>query len=421
MAFYCLPVNRNMLARGTTTPQGEQTYFGRAYLYDGRGAIPFVFDDVVARTIIIDTALNQNPGMEEWSAGVPTGYVCNNVSQQTGKNGSWSVGLGNGFANPGSVAFIVTVRPSEAIQVHAWIKGSLNSVNCSADIKIRNLQTGNYLNSINAWQDASTAALGFAATTTWTEYQSANVVVEDFDACQTEECQLLVTVQHTGNAGRIDVDDLWVTLTQPNLCMIHGHAFTPEYQITLESSLDGTTYQAATTLSPRRGPFYSYGWTPYSGHGEARYYRLTFPARYANSTFGVNPTPWHMGELVLGRAVQIQSPRWGAEVGHLRLQSRAASRAGSTSAQDVTGQDQRTLKLRQTFTSLDAWREFRDYVFRGTSAGADQAIWLWDTTDADAVMLGRMDSSWSTARTFTAVNEGDLTIVEDASPIRSTL
>lgn len=417
MSLYLVPSRANALARGTVTPSSESPIFTREALYDGRSSVPFQLATLASATVVIDTALNPNSNLETWSGGVPTGYSVTNVTQGTGKNGLYGADLGN---STGSLSFIVTLRPGEPFNIHVWGKPSISSPNCVGGVRFQNLRTGKYLADNGIWT-TPIDCISIGGAVAWVEYTIAGTL-EDYDACQDEDVPCLVTVRHPGSTGTISVDDLWVNLSSINACSVHGHWFFPGSTLTLESSLDGTTYQAATTLTPRRGPFYALNWTPYSGHGAARYFKLTLQAKTDDSAYtGVATPPWFISELVLGHAVELRQHKWGGEVAFLRQQTRSTSRGGSISAQDGSGSERRTLKLRMQDIDLAAWRKTRDMAYRSTRGGVDNALWIWDSTDADACLFGRLNSSWGVTRTFQSINEHDLTIAEDADPIRATM
>lgn len=375
-------------------------------------------DPALERNTIVDINLVKNPGAETNLLGwkKATGTTASSTAAQ---------------ANSGTKSFTITGHASEDRYIYQDIlmrSGELAGFKVStrgngtqsAFVRIRNLDTGQNLQSNGTWADAS-ANLGTQAAAAWATLTRIQFNVEDYGDGVTAEGtgkhQTWLRIElHALGAGAIFIDDVELIIAVDG-SSIHGVGFPFQMAPQIYSS-DTGAFAGEEALRFSMIPFHPSFYSLLTVPVLARYWQFVLPG-VREATF----RPW-MGEWFLVQTVNLEhlpggnfSSRYGSEIAHAWLEKKA-------------GRAVRALKLPFRWYN-EAWPQGREWFILRTlgtqddgkktkgKAGKQENRRIWIVApefEAQMVIFGKMSGDVGYNLGNPGAADGGITITEDPFP-----
>lgn len=392
--YYLAGTGYNQLTRMVTaaSPESASSLYPIANLYDGAPVKPFMFN-TAGTSGYIDFDMQQIPNgtMEStFSGGLPasgwakSGTVTCARDTVVFNEGAASANLTAAGGSGDGIYYDWSVRPGEILVMGAQVRSDAGGATFRG--RIRNMSTGNYLNTSNAWQAAAVNRI-VSTSSTWNTF-SSQVTVESYAACGYQD---RVTIRLEFTYGSAPINDAWVdgVLCYPiiNFASIHGHNIQPN---TAPIELRADTTTTPTTV---RGTFTLAHPTMFVTFSNVlvRYWRLFF----TNDPL-LNPT-W-IGELVLGQySTARRRQNYGQDYGLIDPQDRVNMDVGQFASYLRTMRGRRQVQMNFRLNDSDDYAEQKEIAERSRN-GAYPILAVVESGDTTTAIMGRIDPTWRHSR-----------------------
>jgi len=294
----------------------------------------------------------------------------------------------------------VVVRAGEELTLFGACKKNTAS---GAVFRVRNRQTGKWLDDMGAWQASEDEA--FEASGTGWETINLTFTVESLAVCGDDLVTLRIYLSGSAGNARFDEVALWPTV---KWCSVHGHNVPPFIVPTLQRSSDGSAWTTASTITLRRDSFYH----ELDSLTSYRYWRLLFDGRPDSGSL------IHLGEWVLGQSEDfVDNPPYGGSLGWVDKQTRLTSDLGEefVHLHNVKA-PQRRLMLPMKLKIDTEYQQFRDVFFRASRGGAVPIVIAPVEMDSSVVIMGRLREAIEVPKTGPYPRTGELEIIESPLP-----
>jgi hypothetical protein len=385
------------------------TLFPVSNAYDNRSSRAAIYS--VAQedsTIVFDLNLISGGTFEN---GTEAGaWTMLGVGTIASNNGESHEGAASGLMTLGSGASEVIayqdvlVRSGEELTILA---SALEGDGDGAVVRIRNRQTGRWLDDQGVWQDALTNL--FAETTgNWTDFD-LTFAVEDIEITKTDTVTLRVYLRGDNGTAWFDAVALFPSVSW---CSIHGHNLPPFIVPKLQqrdAPSGGWTTEATMTL--RRDSFHE-ALADLEAH---RYWRVLFEGRPDTGTL------IHVGEIVLGQYQELDNPALGgghnpAFGGSLQWHERQTRLETDLGEAFVHLHNavapQRQLTLTFNTRGTDEYEVLYRAFFRGSRGGSNTIVIAPTEMDENVVILGRVQEGLAVVKQTPDWRTGELDILE---------
>jgi hypothetical protein len=390
-----------MATAGTADPS-MLTLFPLANAHDDRASKPAIFEVGQAdSTLTFDLTLLTNGTFEADATGwtvLGEGTISSSATAPFAGSASALLELAGGAAE--AIAYQdVIVRAGEELTFYAAVKNAASAD--SAHIRIRNRETGKWLDESQAW--SATLANAYANTTTAWEEAEVTFTVESIASCKADTVTLRFYL-HGDSESYFDNVSLWPST---NWCSIHGHNIPPFIVLTLESSDDGTSWATVETMTILRDSFH----VDLDPTSTSRYWRLLF-----TGTPDVDSLMF-VGEIVLGQSFELlHNPQYGGGIARNDRQTRSESDIGDEFIQLHNRFPQRALSFTFGFKTDEEYEQFRDLIFRRSRGGAVPIVVVPYDLDPTVVIMGRIRETSSVIKSAFYPRSGELEIIEAPLP-----
>jgi hypothetical protein len=376
------------------TPTSENTSFPSSYLRDGLISRSFKMNAAAADDVV-DIDLNRvlNGDFETYpvTPGAPTSWTDRST-------GDGALAKETTIKNGGANSLKLTTTTGEAIATQdvtvkaGWVM-SMNGALYEASsgtvrLRVRNLETGNYLTSSQTWQAAATDWHTETAAA-WDEKGPSTFTVEAYSVGLRAEYTLRVEARITDASATAYVDDVYMW-PHWDFAAVFGHNLGGMITTKAQSD-DNAAFSSATdqiTFTTARPHFY----------GEPS---ATVTERYLRFEFGgTNHTPIAITELVAGQIVTGQTPLLdsfggGASMANTSVESQASqifrTGLGDNPREDIT------LAFTMTQAQYDTYRQT---LLLATKYGQEPVVLVPDDSSSDIYhVLPDPEVTWVQART----------------------
>lgn len=377
MAFrYIAGPNLNHLTRAANAPSMSPAAlagFPATNAYDNRSSRPAVFGTASSEsTFTVDLNLIAGSDFETasdityWTT-LGNGSVVHSTSDSWSGDGSMIVD--NGVASQAIAYQDVQARAGEELNFYGATSGA------ESYIRIRNRQTGNWLDTAGDWQ-ATEQYVVASTDSNWHEGFVYQFAVEDLATCITDTVTLRVYL-HTKSfgAGAYDQIELYPSISWVS---VHGHNVPPYVTLLLDGSADGASWAEYDTFTQKRDSF-----VYVTANDYYRYWRLRFD--------GYPDGLMYMGEVVFGQHRELlHNPIYGGTLRWQEQQTRIVTDYGEPFVQLHNQLPQRTLLLNFTHHGSTEYEQFHKELFRASRGGGNVICVQPVEMDSDVVVLGRV-------------------------------
>jgi hypothetical protein len=389
----------NLLQRGVLTTPGESADFPAADLYDNDPGTIYLFgvsDDSVEPVFEFDGDLGHGDGSFEDSfvGGAPVGWV--NASTGAGALNRDTVTFSDGAASLrietpdtpfalGSAYHDYVVRAGELLRLHFAALGDSTNGDVSAlACELRDLDTGQYLNSSMEWQDNSTNFLvdSSSAFTVFDETFAVSPMSYWPKPIRRLRLRFTCNIVTSGDQS-VWVDSLFLVPAY-DMVSVFGHNLRPNADFEWIAS-DSESFLTSTTLASFR---------PTS---DKFYHRISTPStlRYQQVFVGPAVDSLWIGEIVVGLGYHF--PRTAVspiQTTHIDHRVDIPKSLGGVSSRGLarSPRHQKTMAFQfpdePDTAETGLWREWHDEVFL-RSLGGHPAV-VVPTTDRVEVLFGHL-------------------------------
>jgi len=306
-----------------------------------------------------------------------------------------------GGATEGIAYQDVVVRPGEELNFFGAAKGGTGD----AHVRIRNRQTGKWLDGADGSWDASVIdVFDETASASW-ETKALTFTVESLEICKEDTVTLRVYLRASGSGtAKFDQIELWPSV---NWASIHGHNIPPFITPTLQRSDDGSSWTTESTITLMRDSFY----VALSTLESHRYWRILFDGQPDTGTL------MYVGEIVLGQYFELlHNPQYGGGISWNDRQTRNESDIGDEFIQLHGRVPQRALSFTFGFKTDQEYEQFRDLIFRRSRGGVYPIVIAPYDLDPDVVIMGRIRETTTVVKSSFYPRSGEVEIIEAPLP-----
>lgn len=393
-------------ATPTASPTADTTYTA-ANLSDRFPNKPMLFSSFSTSSYIqIDTNMVANGGMEtaatsstgdlgSWTeSNNGTGNVTQTVTAGEFSAGSAGMKLDGGTGT--ATAFQdFNIRSGERfwLTVDMRTTGPTSTGGAAAPmtVRVRNLNTRNFLTTAGAWTATTTEAL-ITSSSSFATVAIAAYAETMSTVTKTDLTRIRVTIVNQ-TASRIGYADECYMGPSYDLMSVHGHNIDPCIAVTMLSSSSsgfGTSTTEAT-FTANQPSFFS----ALSSARDNRYVRLSLEGTPTTATAGANRI-YSIGELVLTQKTDpTNDPLSGIKVAIKDSQTRPESSDPISGRSFLYGDHEtRTLSVSFLHDSTGAWQEYRDLLYRRSRLGHHPIVICPLSTEAE-IIYGKLDPELS--------------------------
>ena len=404
MSFLFLTGSKmNTFGRGTVSVSPtEAAVAPKANLYDSDPSTPHIAGSAAADSYM-RVAINglTNGGFESGLDGWTDEDEGAAVSSATAVAGEFNSGAGGLKLQSSGASTAIrtqtfTAAAGEYRKASIYIKASGGG--SVVFVRIRNLTTGNYLNSSSEWGSSPVAAVTVSATS-WT-LTEVTYQVESFETCRADTVSIKWTV--IGSDGTTYADDC-KDIPGVTFASIHGHNYAPTLSPLVQSSDDGSSWTTRATMTIQRPAFYS-----------------TFSAIYAEYwQIKLSGTPLeapYTGEAVLGQYTTCAtSPMWGIPKTRNTPGVRTRGPSGRPHVYSYATDPPQDIALTFSARTAAAAKELADGLWLRSGQGLYPVVLVPIDTETD-VYFGRFMDPVTVERPFQGIYECTLSLVGDPFP-----
>lgn len=324
----------------------------------------------------------------------------------TAHAGSFGAEFTAGAGTAGMSAPPVTARSGQRMRVESWLRGDVADDGVMG-LRIRNLQTGNYLTSAGAWS-ATPQNLAAGVTDSYVAHD-LSFTVESYSVCRSDTVQLELQLINAV-AGSVTYADDVILIPAVTFASVHGHNIDPSCGLTLRSSTDNfsSSDDLVATFTVKQPSFYTTFAEVFR-----RYWRFAFTGTQSDRS-----GPTFIGEWVLGEHLTLsKGPAYPMQLPHSDPQIRIAKRVGAPTTYQLSQFNQRTFPVSFRAENMTQRLEILQEVFERSRGGKPLVVVPHHTDSFTEVLYGKLapglPHSWET-RSFVAM---DTEIMEMAFPL----
>lgn len=392
--------NLTRMASAATTNPSMHTLFPVTHAYDNRSAKAAMFsaaqdDSVVTfnQTMVQGGGFESDADVAEWTV---LGVGSQAKDATSPHAGTYSLLITPG----GSAVEVITyqdvlVRAGEELTFQAAAKAGTGD----AVIRIRNRQTGNWLDTNGAWQ-ASVTALFTETGGSW-QTCAETFTVESLSTCKEDTVYLRIFLRGDQGTARFDQVALFPSV---NWASVHGHNIPPFIVPTLQRSTDGSSWTTETTMTLRRDSFHA----SLASLKAYQYWRLLFDGRPDTGSL------MHVGEIVLGQSFDMgHNPAYGAGITWTEKQTRLETDLGEpfVHLHNVKA-PQRSMVMTINTRGDTEYESLYKTIFRGSRGGGNLICIAPTEMDSGVAILGRVQEALAMVKSTPDWRTGELEVTE---------
>lgn len=390
----------NLLARGAVTVSSENPLFPKAHLPKAP-SMRFEFGSLAAdQTITVDGTQVPNGGFE--IAGLD-GWVDDDTGTGTSVEETTTIHAGakalkcnGGASGEGRRYRDIVARAGEWAEISAALRGNGT---VAARVRVKNLLTGNWLDSAGAW---GAQADVLTRTTASYNVEAKQFQVESFAACGfNDAAPLRVYCVCTQNGDAFFDEVLYVPGV--DLLSVHGHNTDPSVPVQFRSSSDGSSFNTEATLTK--------AWPSFYGLLPARVFKRYWQEKLAGANHAaiIRHGSVAIAQTFTPLECDLVS---GAELAHLEPDVASETPSGELFVHSLSAFPRRTFALRYEFVSTVTLDDHRVELFHRPRGRRHPMLLIPDTTKPD-VLWARGDRSHRVVKTFQDVySDRDLVVAE---------